>query len=307
MVKLPVFQTLGQTFGFVVERRFFTLLRLVWLPTLLSVLFAMLPEIYAYPTLAAMSEAQANQVLAADGTYLALNAVNAIASVVLSAIIAVSVHRLILLDDKRPGSLFNMRFSREERLYIFAWIFYGLLVLLAFAPVIGHFVVLAREHQLGGGLSSLTTAGGELDPNGMKRVLSDPRFVIALGLGCLFMLVAITRFGLVFPLIVAEGRISFWRSWVLTRGNFWQLIGFWILLTILGGLLITAMIMILAIAIVAIMGAVLSGSQTVGALGVVIFIVPAAVSFLVYIVVAITLFVAGLSFSYKALAGDAES
>ena len=46
------------------------------------------------------------------------------------------------------------------------------------------------------------------------------------------------------------------------------------------------------------------GTQTVGALGIVIFAVPAAVSLLVYIVFGITIFIAALSFCYKALAGD---
>src|SRR5690242_8805879 len=45
-MRLPIFRTLGQTFGFVVERRFFTLLRLVWFPALISALLELLPQLY---------------------------------------------------------------------------------------------------------------------------------------------------------------------------------------------------------------------------------------------------------------------
>ena len=110
-------------------------------------------------------------------------------------------------------------------------------------------------------------------------------------------------FGLVVPIIVVEGRLSFARSWVLTRGNFWRLVGFWIIVVVLTYVLVLAMLAILALAVAGMFSGVLLGGKTVGALGILVFAVPAAVSLLVYLVVGITIFIAGMSFSYKALAG----
>jgi membrane-anchored glycerophosphoryl diester phosphodiesterase (GDPDase) len=114
----------------------------------------------------------------------------------------------------------------------------------------------------------------------------------------------LVRFGLVFPTIVAESRLSFGRSWALTRGNFWRLIAFWLLVGILGSILLLFLLSIVALAVGGIVVAVMSGNETVGALGVLVLAVPAAAGFLVYFVVAVAIFVAALSFSYQALAGD---
>ena len=98
MNKLPVFTTIGQTFGFVVERRFFTLLRLVWFPSLIAMIVSLLPAIYTYSKLSTLP----NQPRAAsrrrrveftdmsDPTLVLLEVLNIVGSIVLSAIIAVS-------------------------------------------------------------------------------------------------------------------------------------------------------------------------------------------------------------------------
>ncbi len=66
--------------------------------------------------------------------------------------------------------------------------------------------------------------------------------------------------------------------------------------------LLSVMAAVAGVAVLAIVGSVALG-QTVGSLGVLVFLVPAAVAFLVCFVVAVAIFVAALSFSYKALAG----
>jgi hypothetical protein len=229
----------------------------------------------------------------------ALELLNFIASTLLSAIIAVSIHRLILLDDRRPGTFFYLRLSKQEWLYILAWIVYFVALILAFTPLFGHMIYIGGEQ--------LRTANMD-DPETAKRVFTamfqDPRTGIALALACLLALVVLVRFGLVFPLIVAEDRLSFGRSWALTRGNFWRLIVFWILVAILGTVLLLFLMSVVGLAIGGIVLALLSGSQAVGALGVLVLMVPAAIGFLVYFVVAVTIFVAALSFSYQALAGE---
>lgn len=297
MNKLPVFKTVGQVFGFVVERRFFTLLRLIWFPALLSVLAGSGPAIYQFQKFGARDvPPEAVWALFGDPVYQALNVVNLVVSFVLSAVIAVCVHRMIFFGDTRPGTYFYLRLTGDEGRYILAFFLYTIVVMLAIAlPVGGHFaVLLTQEPEL------FRTPG----PAMIQTIVFDPRTWIAYGLGLLFALTILTRFGLVFPIIVAEGRLSFARSWELTHGNFWRLIGFWIITVILAFVLILLVAMVFAFAMVAMLGAVALGGETLGALGILVFAAPLVISALVYIVVGVTLFIAALSFSYKALAGD---
>jgi hypothetical protein len=320
-MRLPIFRTLGQTFGFVVERRFFTLLRLVWFPALISAIFAVLPELYVSWILGWKSgagtgadryeigfkygfELSPDKVQAfvnSDPVYQALSVSSFVAQSLLSAIIAITIHRLILLDDRQPGTFFNLRLGREEWLYVLAWILYFVFACLAFAPLFAHVAYVGYQQHW---MPATWRWDRDIDPAVLKALFEDPRFLVASLLGTFFMLIAITRFGLVFPAIVAEGRISFASSWRLTRGNFWRLIAFWILLTILGVMLMLVMEIILAIAAAIMIASVAAGGQTIGAIGVLVFAVPVVVSFLVLFVVAIALFVAGLSFTYKALGGE---
>jgi hypothetical protein len=319
-VKLPVFKTLGQTFGFVVERRFFTLLRLTWFPALLSAIFSLMPNLYADQVLGIHQDryevgvhygvgftdqdaAKIQEFANSDHGFQAISVISAIAQLLLSAVIAIAIHRLILLDDRRPGVFFNLRLGREEWQYVLAWILYGVVAFLAFAPVFAHLANVGYEQQWN---PATWKSGTAVDQERVRQILEDPRLQIALGVGFLFMLVAITRFGLIFPGIVAEGHISFANSWRLTRGNFWRLIGFWILLAILGVCLMFVMAIIFGIAVGLAVASVAAGGQTVGAVGLLVFSVPAVVTGLVLLVLAIALFVAGLSFTYKALGGEAR-
>jgi hypothetical protein len=418
MVKLPVFKTVGQTFGFVVERRFFSLLRLIWLPALVSMVLGILPILYLHQTYGVIAppsardgglpeflkgldvdgkkdaeqapdkdeptdaetviktddvtvtidtdkkdatdskdvtvtvdtnandgakgddatvtvdvdeegskesddvnvkvtvdgvvkvDAKVDKELArkieADGTFTALQILNTIAQILFSAMIAVSVHRMILLGDLQKGVFFYWRLTREEWLYILAWILYGIVICVVLAlPWFAYFYYLTS--QGGGGpaidFSQLTSVDGVVST---AKQLSGATVAIAIVLSLSLALIAAVRFGLVFPIIVAENRLSFWRSWVVTRGNFWRLIGFWIVVNILAGLLIALVVAIMVAVAIAMLGGVMAGGESVGALSVLILAVPAAIALAVYLVVGITIFIAGMSFTYKALAGDVE-
>jgi hypothetical protein len=310
MQSLPIFDTVSRTFGFVVERRFFSLLRLIWLPVFLSVAVGMLPLVYQIEMVGLEPNPAKEALLLRDPAYWALEAVNIVMSLLLGAMIAVSVHRMILLDDRQPGAFFYWRLTREEWLYILAWIGYFILVCLALAlPIAAHFYYVASFESVGQAVAVLSSMA-EGDPaknvEGMRKLFGDPRLFIALGLGIVFALVALARFGLVFPIIVAEGRLSFWRSWVVTRGNTLQLIGFWIVTVILTYVVI---ILIVAVAAAAVAGIFLStalGGQAGSALGIALLAVPAAISLAMYLVIGVTLFIAAMSFSYRALASEEQ-
>lgn len=307
MSKLPVFKTVGQVFGFVVERRFFTLLRLVWFPSVLAVIIETLPALYVYSKFGILPSKVDHQIVGvklnldnvADPVLLGLDLLNFVASILLGAIVAVSIHRLILLDDRKPGTFFYLRLHRQEWIYILGWIIYFIAICLAFAPILGHIFYATQDHW------KVLFAGGPGAANEiLKPLFNEPSTLIALGLSIVLMFVVLVRFGLVFPIVVAEDRLSFGRSWRLTRGNFWRLIVFWILVAVLGLILLLLLMAIVAVAVAAIVGSVAFGGQAVGALGVLLFVVPAATAFLVYFVVAVTIFVAALSFTYRALAGS---
>jgi hypothetical protein len=307
MNKLPVFTTIGQTFGFVVERRFFTLLRLVWFPSVIAMIVSLLPAAYTYYKFGTLPNKIQQKIVGtgveftdmSDPTLVALELLNFVLSIVLSAIIAVSIHRLILLDDRKPGTFFYMRLSRQEWLYILAWVIYFILIILAFSPFFAHLF-----YAVGSEITNPNLGDPEVAKRVLGPIFQEPATAIALGLAMLFALVITTRFGLVFPAIVAEDRLSFARSWELTRRNFWRLIGFWFLVTLLGSILLVFLLAIVGLAVGGIVVALMSGSETVGALGVLVLVVPAAAAFLVYFVVAVAIFVAALSFSYQALAGN---
>lgn len=303
MNKLPVFRTVGRTFGFVVERRFFTLLRLIWLPTLLSITIALLPAVYEFGHAGFPPDETKLEALHQNSLYWVLEALNVIASLVLGAVIAIAVHRIILRDDVQPGVYFYWRFTGEEFRYILAWFGYFILVGLAFAaPIAAHLHYVATYE----GKTMLVAAAEIANKDApFKEILGDQRLGIAVFLSVLFGFAALARFGLVFPIIVAEERLSFVRSWVVTRGNVMRLIGFWIVTTILAYVLILAMVAVLAAAVAAMVAATFVSNEA-GALGIVVLAVPAAVSIAVYLVVGVTLFIAAMSFSYKALTEDQD-
>jgi hypothetical protein len=308
MHTLPIFQTVSRTFGFVIERRFFTLLRLIWLPMLLSLVVGLLPVWYQVEAIGLTPTPEAMDALQSDRVFNAIQILNVLASFVLTAMVAISVHRMILLDDRQPGVFFYWRVTREEWLYILAWIGYFILVAIAFAiPLGAHFYYIASQETLteAAALLASATDGNATAAENVERVrrlFADPRFFIALFMSVVFALIALARFGLVFPLIVAEGKLAFFRSWVLTRGSTLQLIGFWIVVSILTYVIVILLVAVLAAAIAGMVASVYAAGQAGGALGIVLLAVPAVVSFLMYFVIGITVFIAAMSFSYQALA-----
>ena len=305
MHSLPIFETVSRTFGFVIERRFFSLLRLIWLPVFLSVAVGTAPALYQFAVMGFPPDPAKAVALNSDPIFHALSIVNFVASLVLSAMIAISVHRMILVDDRQPGTYFYWRFTREEMLYILAWLGYLILVMLAIMlPFVAHFYYIST-HETQKALTAVTAFTQDPAKNAavLKNALSDPRLIFVGILSATFALVALARFGLVFPIIVAEGQLSFWRSWQLTRGNTLPLIGFWIVVVILTYVVV---VLLVAVALAAMVGifAAFAGGQTAGALGTILLAVPAAISLVMYLVIGITMFIAAMSFSYKALAGE---
>lgn len=314
-MKLPIFKVVGQTFSFVVERKFFTLLRLVWFPALLSMLSSLMQPIYLYAAYGTLPNVPGDGGSATVGMHYGfevnftgdpvmdtLDIVDAFLQLVLGAIIAVSVHRIILRDEEDAGEYFHLRFTSDEFRYVVAGIGYMLLFILAiFLPFMGHMYWM--ESRSG----TLPFDWRQLIATEHLQTLAKSRAIIPIAsLSVLIALGALARFGLVFPIVVAEDRISFWRSWVLTRGNFLRLVGFWVMMTVFATLLLGMLATVVFIAFQAVMGAITSGGATTGAIALLVFAAPAGAAFLTYLVMGVTLFVAAMSFSYKALSSEGE-
>src|SRR4029078_4603035 len=116
---------------------------------------------------------------------------NQIVSLILGAIIAIAVHRMILLDDVQKGVYFYWRMTREEWLYIAAWIGYFILIMIAIAlPIAGHFYWVST-HEAHAALPNMTNFR---DPHEMKHfvespIFNDPRLIIAGFMSFLFALI----------------------------------------------------------------------------------------------------------------------
>jgi hypothetical protein len=190
MNKLPVFATVGTAYAFVYSR-FPTILRLEFFPLLVVALVGFV----AFVLGAAGPQS--------PGIYQALQI---ILQVVVATIVAVAMHRLILFNDRRPGTVVFFNFGRAELLFVVVWVIFFLILIVAGVLVIA--------------LAAMFSQTGPT-PSPFLAVVA---FVVFLA--GIFLLL---RFILIFPIIVAEGSLHFRESWRLTRGNLWRLLGIAIL------------------------------------------------------------------------------
>src|SRR5262245_4080740 len=198
--KLPVIETAGRACQFLL-REFGTILRLSWFPLLILNIvqyFAVRAQI------AAMRSAfESGNVKAVSLPWQWPIAIY-VATFLGTAIVAVALHRVILLGDRKPGHFLHIALGKVELLF-------ALLPIILMVPIV---IVMALV--LGAALL-LKSSGGI---NVILALLSP---------AWLFVLV---RIELVFPIAVLEGRYNFSESWSLTRGNFWRILGLWLLVLI---------------------------------------------------------------------------
>lgn len=318
-MQLPIFKTVGKTFGFVVERRFFTLLRLVWFPALLSVVSSAAVLLYLYFRYQELPEwlqpdpdkievktfqfgfkldPRANE----DVVLAALQIGDFFLQLLLGSIIAVCVHRIILKHDDQPGRLIYLRLTGEELRYMVCGVLYPLICLVAMMiPLAAHAAWVFSNH----GTAPIDWAQ-MFSATAINSRLGGQQLVPVGILSLVFALIALARFGLVFPVIVAEGGISFSRSWSLTRGNTLRLIGFWILTVIAASVLLVFLVAVLRFGIGGVGLSIDIAGSVGGALALIMLASPGIAAGLTYLVIGTTLFVAAMSYSYKAIAGIEE-
>jgi hypothetical protein len=176
--KLPVFDTASTALAFLWLDRW-TILRLSWFPMLLATLAERLAHDHA---------------VWVGSKFL---------TIVAWAVIAVSLHRVILFADRAPDTWLNIRFGKVEAL--FAILPAAYLLTFVTLPALG---VPTEFHFKGG-----------------------PAMVMWIVMAVVIFLLA--RFCLVFPIAVMQRRVAFAQAWALSHGNVWRMIGVWLVLTML--------------------------------------------------------------------------
>lgn len=174
--KIPVFGTAAAAFAFLWRERW-TIVRLSWFPMLLATLAERLAQ---------------DQAGIVGSEFLTVAA---------WAVIAVSLHRVILFGDRAPGTVLNVRFGKVEALFVVAPLLY-LAASLAFDAAV---------------------------PNGLHF---KGRPAMAMWIVMAVVIFFLARFCLAFPIAVVERRIDFAQAWALTHGNVWRMIFLWLLVTI---------------------------------------------------------------------------
>lgn len=232
MNKLPVFRTAGRAIGFTLWNSF-TIFRLAWLP--IALLLAAEIGLSAYIL---QLEGETLRTLPNPLTVgtilenvLAFYVVFLVLQTIAFAAVAVSIHRVILFGDHRPGQYFNFAFGKTEFLYIIMGLLTALIVLTVLAAIFTPFV--------------LIVSGG--DPIGMfRKFADDPTTLTQMmqhgkqsgWMGAFWAVYFVAYVSIIYvslrltvwpPSVVATNRLSPSDAWQLTRGNVWRFIGAFIL------------------------------------------------------------------------------
>jgi hypothetical protein len=196
LVNLPVFATVATSYRFLL-RELATVVRLTWFPLLVVAIVQYFAAEATLDGLAVSGGGIGEQAIASP-----YDLVEWIVQVVVLAIVGVSLHRLILFGDRKPGQYIAFAFGRGEVLFV-------VLQVIVFAGFL--LVGLAWSVAFGTPEVALT---------GWSAV--SPLLIVALNVVMLIYLA--TRFSLTYPIVVAEDRLDFLRSLELTRSQFWRLL-----------------------------------------------------------------------------------
>jgi hypothetical protein len=214
MNKIPVRQTIAEAYRFTfvgLEK----VIGLIWLPT---VILTVGSYFVMSPYLAGMAQAIETNDFAQQGPQLALMFGFEVACLVLMAMIGVAITREILNPLKRP--LF-LRFGLGGTEFRLVGALVGLYVLLLLFVILCVIAAVALGFVLNAvlpGAASLASAPGATRGLGMAALIGLCLSPV------LFYLMARLAF-LVVPCIVMEGKFGIERSWQLTKGNVWRIIG----------------------------------------------------------------------------------
>lgn len=224
MHKLPVFATVGRALWFVIGD-LPAIVRLSWFPLLLVTVanyfvgLQMLDlTISVFEKTAAGAPPDPFAILRHPAYTWSLAV--ALLQAVAVAIVTVALHRILLYGDRKPGTFIHFSFGKVELLFLLVPI------LLALAVVFFIFVVMI-------GLAVATGVGvsaSGMSPEQLEQWMrGSPLVAGVLALLAVIVIYLAVRLHLVFPTMVVEQRMAISEAWDLTNGNFWRIVGLYIL------------------------------------------------------------------------------
>jgi Membrane domain of glycerophosphoryl diester phosphodiesterase len=202
MHTLPVFETAGRAYQFLL-REAGAILRLSWLPLLIVTVVQYFAVRAHFSALRTALEAGNSTAVTADSLTWRWQILNFVVTIAGTSIAAVALHRLILMGDRKPGSFLHFAFGKIELLFT-------LLPVILLVPVV---IVLSLVF----GVAAVAL------PKEAAPVL-----VVFIVLAWAAVMFVALRLELLLPLTVLEGRYNFGEAWKLTHGNFWRIVGVWV-------------------------------------------------------------------------------
>lgn len=232
MNKLPVFRTYGNALGFAFGS-YFTVLRLTWLPFAawigsLFVLGYLLQATVLPPEFAQADDAQA--VIKNWELFGLIQLFSVVLQVLIFAIVAVTVHRIILFDDRKPGEYFNFPFGMTEFVYILMGFASFLICVALLAAILVPVLYVSTSGDLAGFFESFKNWPENIQNLAASGVMGPVMF--GYFIAWLIVIYVFVRLAVWPPSVVATGRFSPAEAWGLTRGNFWRFIGLFLLVVI---------------------------------------------------------------------------
>lgn len=213
MNKIPVTRTIAEAFRFTfagLEK----VIGLIWLPVVTLTIGG---YFVTAPLVRGMATAMQTGNLAQEGPMMATIFLFDLVSLVLVSVIAVAIAREILNPLKRPVFL---RFALGATEFRLVGALIGLYVLLIVFAVV--WVLLS--FGLGYLLDSVVPSGAGVAAAGFQRTVA---FAVLVGLllspVLLYLMLRLSFF--VVPSVVMDGKFGIERSWQLSKGNFWRILG----------------------------------------------------------------------------------
>ena len=204
-----MFATAGLAYRFLLHEAG-TILRLSWFPILVVTIIQYFAARAQFAAMRSALEAGDIRALSGFSPTWHWQILGGLVAILGTAIVAVALHRVILFGDRRPSHYIHLAFGRIEMLF-------------ALLPV----VVLLPIALLAFVVFGLTGAAAPT-PGGAAWAII---FIGYLLLWAVFIFAAV-RLAIIFPVTVIEGRYDFGQAWSLTRGNFWRIVGLWIVVFI---------------------------------------------------------------------------
>ncbi|MBI1211529.1 MAG: hypothetical protein GC190_08700 [Alphaproteobacteria bacterium] len=237
MHKLPVFRTFGRAVGFTLWN-FFTIFRLSWFPFALFIATNIAIGVYAQQVLMGSKPMIDPFSIAAHiDDFVFLNVLVLILQAITFAAVAVSLHRIILFGDRKPGVWINFPFGRTEALFVVMGLISGLIIFAILAVVLAPAFYFVAGGDIPSFISKIEEWAKDFPRNDVPKT-GDAGFGTLATMGpllfsyfvgwivCIYVSLRLVVWP---PAIVATRRLSLGEAWRLSRGNVWRFIGLFLL------------------------------------------------------------------------------